>query len=604
MVKPSVRNLPVTSSGGKVVEMKYKVGENKIFSREYIKETGTEVSKSLGKKGIIGTMYINMKYDNNIWRRSKGTDLGKNAIIHEASDSHSMIGALENGVTEFRIVIIKSGKKVGGYSMYNDCLYDCLIYWIKNDMHIPDELSSPEKLKKYLKLERNALIPIDDLEKIQKLIPRYNISCTGSHIYTSTNKAHKRITLRLMNGHYQNVFGPPLGKFFYSSLEKKPLFYKYDSDDNVLYYKGTTLRTLEKKDLNTFFRRYGDEYNFTLVKKGDIVAEYDTFVEMADALKTASHGLINLYKTYNIPGTAICLFNHFAQCIIPDHIEQDEAKFIDSASSGPLMYSEPYEGEAYKYDIISHYPSIMEDSHMLFPIKRGEFTHFDEETFQGLKFYQTGLYMCNVSGHHKLFRNRETNMYTNTDLRYMKQLGINFTIDETTKPNALIYSRDKCIEGNQLFKSYISMLREMKEKKIPGAKSLLNTLWGALCGKARIKITFTDDGQNVNIDDDWTIVEMGPVSENKYRINYVENETYFKTNFARMKPFLLAKGRFTIINMMLPYTDAIKRVHTDGFISSRKVKLQSSDTFGSLKYEGYCPNAKITNMRKATGEFK
>ncbi len=48
-----------------------------------------------------------------------------------------------------------------------------------------------------------------------------------------------------------------------------------------------------------------------------------------------------------------------------------------------------------------------------------------------------------------------------------------------------------------------------------------------------------------------------------------KNDQY-KTAFARIKPFLIAKGRSIICGIMQPYKSIVKRTHTDGFILSEQ----------------------------------
>jgi hypothetical protein len=95
-------------------------------------------------------------------------------------------------------------------------------------------------------------------------------------------------------------------------------------------------------------------------------------------LKEASNGLINLFKTGSYYDTALSLFNKYTNTIFPDHIEQDEATWIQNTSIGAMITCEPYERLAYKYDICSQYPSILNSKYFLIPIKRGSFQLLNE----------------------------------------------------------------------------------------------------------------------------------------------------------------------------------------------------------------------------------
>ena len=54
---------------------------------------------------------------------------------------------------------------------------------------------------------------------------------------------------------------------------------------------------------------------------------------------------------------------------------------------------------------------------------------------------------------------------------------------------------------------------------------------------------------------------------------------------------------------MVPHKEFIKRVHTDGFISSKKLDIKTGDKLGDLVYEGYCENVIIESNIKPKEQF-
>jgi hypothetical protein len=71
-----------------------------------------------------------------------------------------------------------------------------------------------------------------------------------------------------------------------------------------------------------------------------------------------------------------------------------------------------------------------------------------------------------------------------------------------------------------------------------------------------------------------------------------------------MKPFILAKGRSMISNIMLPYKDIIVKSHTDSLISSIYPKdIKIGNEIGDLVYEGYCSNIIIKSNAKEKDSY-
>jgi hypothetical protein len=50
-----------------------------------------------------------------------------------------------------------------------------------------------------------------------------------------------------------------------------------------------------------------------------------------------------------------------------------------------------------------------------------------------------------------------------------------------------------------------------------------------------------------------------------------------------------------------PYYEAIKRIHTDGFISSMKLDLQTGTNLSDLRYERYYKKVVIKNSIQVNG---
>ena len=173
------------------------------------------------------------------------------------------------------------------------------------------------------------------------------------------------------------------------------------------------------------------------------------------------------------------------------------------------------------------------------------------------------------------------------------------------KPNSLIYKRSDLLTGAQLFGDFVRLVFPLKQKKISGAKLLLNILWGVLCQINRIPIRIKEKSETViNIEIDRDILAINPIDNDNIQFDIVKFSEYYDSNFARIAPYLLARGRFLISRNMEPNIKHIKRVHTDGYISAVKLDVKTGSDIGELAFEGYATNCKINNNIDVDGEFE
>ena len=341
---------------------------------------------------------------------------------------------------------------------------------------------------------------------------------------------------------------------------------------------------------------------------------YDYFVRVADNLKKETNGMINLYKTgQKWTKAAIKLFKDLEPNLKAEKILDDEAEWIRNAMKGPLTWAKKYEGEAYYYDIVSRYPSIMMSNHFSVPIKRGEFRTLTQKEFSELKFYQFGIWRVKINkADFKLFKINDENYYTHYDLTRARELEYEMELIEDGKPNFLFYDKNSRIQGNKVFKRFVNFLFDLKSKKVEGAKEILNNLWGTLCEKEIKKEVFSEsegfDAEKFG----GSVVGFTP-HEKGFQVSYYEKDSYHAHNWARLGPFLTSLGRKAISTMIEPHLKYIKRVHTDGFYCSKKIewekakyrsvcKVKMGDYLGNMKYEGYCDYVKIINSNNIIGK--
>jgi hypothetical protein len=103
-----------------------------------------------------------------------------------------------------------------------------------------------------------------------------------------------------------------------------------------------------------------------------------------------------------------------------------------------------------------------------------------------------------------------------------------------------------------------------------------------------------------------TVTKIKPsFIKNNTLIEYANNDSFYKSNFARLKPFLLSKARSTICNIILPYKDNVVKCHTDSMLLSVKPEgIKTGLKLGELAYEGYYENCVVKSNAKETGVIK
>lgn len=599
---------------------------DKKLTRNEIKAVGKNISTSLQKNRVKGFIETACQFTN-AWRSGRQlTPIGADINIYEAGEYSSDYDRVFNDQNEINHTIfyvdVTNDLDDGGHDPNNDCFYNAIKKACPANF-ITKIWKTGGCLKKYLNLDRLAMISIQHIPAIETKMKKIGIHVSGDVVYTSLSNSKMNIHLKLLNNHYT-------------------INYKINAKCRSLYSEKEILLhdKLTKKGYNgvefidmtpEFFQdTYTFKNNYILVPrqtpKITHEEEYKLYIKLADDLKEYTNGRINLYKTGTIKKASVVLFDELTRHINAEHIEQDEAIWIKEATRGAIVFFENYEGEASKVDIVSNYPSILSDNHLMCPIKRGNFKQFTEQEFKDLKFYPTGIYHCNITPHsypkiNRLFRFSTYNKYTNISINHAITLGLTVEIIvEDNKPNALLYPRSHCITGHELFKSYVDYLFPMKEQGLHGAKLLLNILSGSIGEINEYKIYVdgyieNEEDDDFKLEEDYVVIKRTPIrNTHKTLYTVASNSNYFKSSFARIKPFMLARGRSNISDLILPYNDIVVKCNTDCIISTQTIseyalnkdelwkdgKLYSPKLYkmGELKEEYTNKHIKITSNAK------
>ena len=606
----SINPLKIKYGRDNVVEVVVKNDKygHKDFSRNRIQKLGNELSQTLHEEGITGILTSALQF-NGFYRNGRNTSIGDdinifNYIDHEYNQDEIARLGDQKTFDEFRFYVMKTGGKVGKYSPdhNNDCLYNCLLSSLLDDL----SFKTPEKFKEFLKIGRKEGVHIDKMSEIETKI-NISINVSGDYIYTSKLKTNKQINLKLINDHY--TVDHQFSRKALSVSYKERNILMYDKINDV-GYDGVEYIPMSKKLLQ-------DIYTFKVAyvvvpkvnSKIELKEEYDILIENNKALKIATSGFINLGQTGTIKKTSLYLFERLSEHIPnPEHITQDEMKWIENSSAGAIIFNEEYEGEAWKYDVKSMYPSIMKSSLMV-PMKRGEFKNWQLDEFNALKFLPNGIYRAVVKAGsdeklNRLFRFNRLHYYTQISLVHAKTLGLEVELIIDDQPNSLLYSRDKCLRCDEIFSKFVDYVFDLKDKKVPLAKPILNLLWGSLTETNTKKVVIDNASEEVFvIEDNMTITNIKPsFIKNNTLVEYANNDSFYKSNFARLKPFLLSKARSNICSIILPYKDTVVKCHTDSLLCSAKPEgIKTGLKLGDLAYEGYYSHCIVKSNAKEQG---
>ena len=322
-------------------------------------------------------------------------------------------------------------------------------------------------------------------------------------------------------------------------------------------------------------------------------------------LKKESKGTINMYKTGIYSNTALkLLYDYVNQTNIrPEKIEEYELRFL-SFNGGAFRLAKEYKGEMYKYDSRSYYSSIYSSSHCLIPIKKGILKHISTEELENNKYFEMGIYHCFIEKPEgdlqKLFWINKENYYTHLELTYARSKGLKITMIEEDF-NLLHYPRSYCKVGSEIFGKFTKYLYDMKSKGIKSAKKLLNHIWGRIIKINAIKIIHKISDGEFYLKKD--IINTIPLDDDRIEVHVLNKNEIFGSNFARMKPFFLAKCRLTMSKHIEPIIDDVVYSHTDSIISKIPLNFKDNGKLGDFKYEGMLKDGWIKN-HNSRAKFK
>lgn len=576
--------------------LEFRLKNGKKISREKMIKICDELKDDAVEQYGHGIISVSIRYPDR-WYSGDVSDMDKD-INYFSSNDYDVFDDDPEEYDAFRFQFIPQPGNAGGKDEHNDCLVNC----IKKVVQTHKNELDPAKLKQLLGLERDDLIPTDKLKTVEKYIMQktdhqYSIFVSGDHSFTSTLNSNKQIHLVLSKNHY-SVDESKHKKSNRVAYEEKPIL-MFEFDDGTIHtFDGNKNGTISIEYLRENLKNVISskkllvEKNYCArVKNLTLEQSYHAYIKMANEMKDKTNGNINFFKCGTIKQTALNYFNYLSNSVQPENINPSESQFIEGASFQATTFWKTYKGSVHSYDINSHYPSIMEKNYHQFPIREGEYKIIETpkidvkqpgEAKSGTPRY--GIYRCTVDGSHPFFQHNKKNHYTHLDLSIAKELGFKITMIQDEKPNFLYYSDNKLMNGAFLFKHYINDFYKLKLEGVTGSKELLNILWGALSESKVYKYNVgTSDEVEIN---DAKLTHLNSYDD-KINIKFINYKTkYYKTNWARIKPFVLGYGRYVLFKRFHKLAPDIVRIHTDGFYLTKNPELAIGVGIGHLKYEG------------------
>ncbi|UZO27518.1 uncharacterized protein OCT59_019711 [Rhizophagus irregularis] len=434
------------------------------------------------------------------------------------------------------IIYVRDAPPVAGgcNGELNDCLYKCLKHIYGIFSKIPETIKKPEYIKKALDLNRDAPVPVSYMDKVEQLAGSLALNIVGDSTQISKSKSDRRATLILSEGHYSLALNP--GRLHPSKLDRKQKSPFIYREDGV--NNVVTIyngKTVKSLTVRQFQKgKNSDSYSFIPIEKNRKTGIYETLEETYQRIHEERDSFLQATKNVGVPAN--------------DPLDPVEAEWISDAMMGGLIWADN-EWKAIRCD----------------------------------KFNKRGV-------------------YTFIDLQRAKKLGLDIQLIQDGKPNALIYDREARIPGTVIFGEYVHFLFNIKNQGgVAGrvAKRVLNTLWGALCQRKRnYKTLTTDQTDPFKFPEGHTLDSIIPVGSDQWRFQFTNPGSSFKGEYPRIAPFLLAHGRKTTSELLEPYKDKVRRIHTDGFILEEQPSSltlitcpeNASKALKALKFEtaGYC----------------
>ena len=598
-----------------VIALKY--FSDKMMTYAQVDEFVRRTVSSWADKGLKGQVYVNVQMPTGDWRNTKPQKISHGVHIFQVDhyDPEELARYTNRyKYRRFQIYFIPD-RAQGGNDKNNDCLYRCIFqFYGMDETKIAKQVNKPWRLKSFLKIDRDAKVPVDKLQELADYM-QVNFEVEGDETFRTIGDHKQTINLSLLDEHFTIPYHEKL-KVFNLKKRSKYLAYRKVDEKFEIFIDG-------KLKTDASFRQYESEYCCLEVKDRPKQADIDEFVEAQNEIFELSKGVVDISKCgTNYTGLVRLLYNQLErEQIEPEEISQQECEFL--SIHGAIMYSrsiegeEPeneelaYEGYAKLLDVNGQYPAVMSNAKNSFPITKPTYKKVTKETMKlsgekGKGYFPYGIYKAVVSRSNTdndlRFRFNADNTYTHIDLTRAEKLGLDIEpIDADI--NVALYSQTGRRNGADLFANFVNYLVKLiSECKLKASKKSLkiirNALWGYLGKRNSVKVTRKNDDDEFELDSNFIMTSYNP-DKHECIHGYISNKLYL-TAYGRMCPFITSYAREQINQIIDKCPEKIVRVHTDSIlVIDPDVKFEISDKLGSLKFEreGQCKVYRKTGQK-------
>lgn len=643
-IKPyKISSLPIKQAGKNLIQMKFLKQEGELWTNEQIRMYAAGVQRHLvqsdpfWQQGYRLEMQVNNLYDESIaWQAGKWRDFGSEVNFYDFNSQYVVDNVrLQDTFSRFNL-LIKVVPTAGGccseaQAKYNHCLFDSLARALNYKMLKP--IVNASALKKTVGVSLRDKVDVDDIPKIEQACdgklaisvngdvkrkspvqnPQFKVTVTlrNGHFfweatnhkldaelirtYIAVNKATE--TMVVCKKHRLMYDGNKVIKMTSNNMKMMGIFGSKHCHSTTIYH-NVKLFDIDPKKQKKELKK---EYRKLRTIKDELYAIHQRLPKSSQKKPQIDLMRGNTPKVHALYVFA-CFTDHMKHRFKP--LDVYEAIWIKKASHGGLQYGEPgVYPNAFSYDLNKMYSYLLTGNSKYhgnkdkwsrfcgFPCEEGTYLTLDKVE-PPFKF---GLYHCkiHIPKNHKLFRLKGTDHYTHYDLQTAHELGLTIEMIQDGHANALTYEWSQIVNAERLFQPFFDYMKLFLEhtdckKTKKYLKLVMNSLWGGLCQKNTRWLNINEE--NPLDMDMYEIQQLEPESNKeqdneRYRAKVEHISHLFKTPYARLSPFITSCGRRCMYLHLRNVEQYVKRIHTDGFISSRKLKLQFGDEWGQWKVE-------------------
>jgi len=469
----------------------------------------------------------------------------------------------------------------------NDCLFQCL----NSALQLPKQFKKPENLKAFLNLERTSPVSVSHLHQLEDPL-QCSFEVVGDVMFKSAVERPVNVKLKLVNNHWVLLKNHAANNFgvCFTPAKDNEIACGYLTPDGMFKYWDPNTSTI---CTTAFSKKYDLGFKVIHVIKGkipeDLKQAHADYIQMADAVKAATKGLIDYRKHNKVSYLLRQLMMMFAPAMgKPDPIDSFEGNVLNQAFRGGLQtYTKGTFEKVWEYDHNKGYAATLNSGYYTFPLRKPTY----HVAIGCDEIY--GMYRIRIDEGVWNYRvNPEFQWWWHYDIRAMKMLGVKFTLAKDGHINCVKYSEDGRIKGD-IFNDLIVKLDKYAFKHpdlAPHIKPFLSAIYGVMCEKNRKWNNFKIGSEPVDIGADF--VDEYVMDKSSIQVVTQSSSQPFKRDFARMSS-LTAFYRHRIVKQIHKCCGGdfskVLLVNTDGFLLREKAK-PSSITVGTKlgQYKAKC----------------